>query len=84
MTGVKEREGTVVSNEPTVQTNVDVFSDNGSFFVRTEIEARLVNVHGPIADLDTAKRKQQAHVAHLKASTEALKRELQRASAASD
>jgi hypothetical protein len=73
-----------VSNEPVVQTNVDVFSDNGSFFVRTEIEARLVNVHGPIADLDTAKRKQQDHVARLKASTEALKREMQRASGASD
>ena len=68
-----------MSSEPTVQTNVDVFSENGSYFVRTEIEARLVQVHGPVADLDAAKRQQQGQIERLKASTEALKRELLRA-----
>jgi prefoldin subunit 5 len=66
-------------SEPTVQTSVDVFSDGSGFFVRTEIEARLVKVHGPVADLETAKREQQSQLARLQASTEALKRELQRA-----
>lgn len=67
-------------SEPIVQTSVDVFSDNGSYFVRTEIEARVVRVHGPVADLETAKREQESQVARLRASAETLKRELQRAS----
>lgn len=67
-------------SEPTVQTSVDVFSDGSGFFVRTEIEARLVNVHGPVADLATAKREQESQLARLQAATETLKRELQRAS----
>jgi hypothetical protein len=68
-----------VSAEPTIQSHVDVFSENGSYFVRTEIEARLVQVHGPVADLETAKRAQQGQIAHLKTATETLKKELQRA-----
>jgi hypothetical protein len=72
-----------MSSEPVVQTNVDVFSENGSYFVRTEIEARLVQVHGPVADLETAKKQQAGQLARLKASTETLKRELQRAGSAS-
>ena len=68
-----------MSAEPIVQTNVDVFSENGSYFVRTEIEARLVQVHGPVPDLETAKRQQQGQIARLQSSTDALKRELQRA-----
>ena len=43
-----------MSNEPIIQTNVDVFSDNGGYFVRTEIEARVVKVHGPVTDLEAA------------------------------
>ena len=65
--------------EPTIQTNVDVFSENGSYFVRTEIEARLVQVQGPVADAETAKRQQAAQIARLQAATEAIRRELQRA-----
>jgi hypothetical protein len=71
--------GNSVSSEPTIQTNVDVFSDNGAYFVRTEIEARIVNVHGPVSDLEAAKREQERHVARLKASKETLRLELQRA-----
>lgn len=68
-----------MSNEPIIQTNVDVFSDNGGYFVRTEIEARIVKVHGPVSDLEAAKREQEKQVARLKASTETLRKELQRA-----
>ena len=61
-----------MSSEPSIQTNVDVFSENGGYFVRTEIEARIVQVHGPVADAETAKRQQADQVARLKASTDAL------------
>ena len=71
-----------MSSEPSIQTNVDVFSENGGYFVRTEIEARIVQVHGPVADAETAKRQQADQVARLKASTDALRKELQRASSA--
>ena len=74
------REELIVSAEPSIQTNVDVFSENGGYFVRTEIEARIVQVHGPVADAEAAKRQQASQAAHLKASTEALRRELQKAS----
>ena len=47
-----------------------------------EIEARIVQVHGPVADAETAKRQQADQVARLKASTDALRKELQRASSA--
>lgn len=72
-----------MSHEPTVQTSVDLFSDNGAYFVRTEIEARMVKVHGPIADLEAAKRAQETHAARLKSSAEIVKRELQRSTSAS-
>jgi hypothetical protein len=49
-----------------------VFSDSGGYFVRTEIEARVVKVTGPVTDLEAAKRGRK-QVAHLKASTETLK-----------
>ena len=62
-----------MSSEPTIQTNVDVFSDNGAYFVRTEIEARIVNVHGPVTDLEAAKREQEKQVARLKELKELLK-----------
>ena len=82
--GIQEpREICIVSSEPSIQTNVDVFSENGGYFVRTEIEARIVQVHGPVADAETAKRQQADQVARLKASTDALRKELQRASSAS-
>ena len=36
-----------MTGKTTIQTNVDTFNDGGSYFVRTEIEARSVNIHGP-------------------------------------
>ena len=79
LVGEKRRGESSVSSEPTIQTNVDVFSDNGGYYVRTEIEARVVKVHGPVASLEAAKKDQDSAMARLAAATELLKRELQRA-----
>jgi hypothetical protein len=47
-----------MTDRTTVSTNVDTFNEGGSYFVRTEIEARLVSIHGPFSDLETAKKLQ--------------------------
>lgn len=72
-----------MSNRTTVSTNVDTFNDGGSYYVRTEIEARLVSIHGPIADLDTAKQLQAEQTAYVKSVGDAVKEQLEGTSAAS-
>ena len=72
-----------MSDKATVSTNVDTFNDEGSYYVRTEIEARLVSIHGPFPDLDTAKRLQAEQAAYAKSAGEAFKAELQGTSAGS-
>ena len=72
-----------MSDKTSVQTNVDTFNDGGSYFVRAEIEARSVNIHGPFPDLQTAQKLQADQVAALKQSSEALKEQLRRAVSAS-
>jgi hypothetical protein len=72
-----------MSDKTTVSTNVDTFNDGGSYYVRTEIEARLVSIHGPFADLDTAKKLQADQAAYVKSAGEAFKEQLQRAAAGS-
>lgn len=66
-----------MSDKTTVSTNVDTFNDGGSYYVRTEIEARLVSIHGPFPDLDTAKRLQADQAAYVKSSGEAFKAQLE-------
>jgi len=66
-----------------VNTNVDTFNDGGSFFVRTEIEARSVTINGPFPDLQTAQKLQADQVAFVKQASEALKEQLQRATSTS-
>jgi hypothetical protein len=66
-----------MSDKATVSTNVDTFNEGGSFFVRTEIEARLVSIHGPFPDLDTAKKLQADQAAYVKSAGENLKEQLQ-------
>jgi hypothetical protein len=68
-----------MSDKTSVQTNVDTFNDGGSYFVRTEIEARSVNIHGPFPDLQTAQKLQADQSASLKQTSEALKEQLRRA-----
>jgi hypothetical protein len=72
-----------MSDKTTVSTNVDTFNDGGSYFVRTEIEARLVSIHGPFPSLDTAKKLQADQTAYVKTAGEGLKEQLQRAATAS-
>jgi hypothetical protein len=66
-----------MSEKTTVSTSVDTFNDDGGFYVRTEIEARLVSIHGPFPDLDTAKRLQAEQTAYVKSAGETFKAQLQ-------
>ena len=68
-----------MTSTPKIETNVDIFSDNGSYFVRSEIEARSVHIHGPLQDLATAQKQQAAQAEHLKKASEALRQHLQQA-----
>jgi hypothetical protein len=72
-----------MSDKATVSTSVDTFNDGGSYYVRTEIEARLVSIHGPFPDLDTAKRLQAEQAAYVKSAGEDFKAQLQGTSASS-
>ena len=65
-----------MSDRVTVSTNVDTFNEEGSFFVRTEIEARLVTIHGPFQDLETAKRLQAEQAAYVKTAGDGFKEQL--------
>ncbi len=66
-----------MSDKATVSTSVDTFNDGDAYYVRTEIEARLVSIHGPFPDSDTAKRLQAEQSAFVKSAGEQLKAELQ-------
>jgi hypothetical protein len=72
-----------MTDKTTVSTNVDTFNDGGGYFVRTELEARLVSIQGPFADLETAKRLQAEQAAYVKSAGEAFKEQLEGTSAAS-
>ena len=72
-----------MSDKATVSTNVDTFNDGGSYFVRTEIEARLVSIHGPFPDLDTAKKLQADQAVYVKSAGEGFKEQLQGTAAGS-
>jgi hypothetical protein len=72
-----------MSDKTTVSANVDTFNDGGSYFVRTEIEARLVSIHGPFPDLVTAKKLQADQTAYVKSAGESFKEQLQRAATSS-
>jgi hypothetical protein len=65
-----------MTSTPTIQTNVDIFSDNGSYFVRSEIEARSVHIHGPLQDLAAAQKQQASQAQHMQKASEALKQHL--------
>ncbi len=72
-----------MTDKTTVSTNVDTFNDGGSYFVRTEIEARLVSIHGPFPSLETAKKLQADQTAYVKSAGEGFKEQLHRAATAS-
>ena len=72
-----------MSDKTTVSTNVDTFNEGDGFYVRTEIEARLVSIHGPFPDLDTAKKLQAEQAAYVKSAGETFKGQLQSTAAGS-
>jgi hypothetical protein len=72
-----------MSGTPRVDASVDTFSDGNGFFVRTEIEARAVAIDGPFPDLQTAQRLQADQLAYVKQASQALKEQLQKATASS-
>jgi hypothetical protein len=43
-----------MTDKTTIEINVDTFSEGESYFVRTEIEARSVNISGPLPNLEAA------------------------------
>lgn len=72
-----------MADSTTVSTNVDIFDEGGGFYVRTEIEARLVSIQGPFADAETAKRLQADQTAYVKSAGEGLKEQLKGTASAS-
>ena len=70
-------------SDPRVDASVDTFNDGSGFFVRTEIEARAVAIDGPFPDLQTAQRLQADQLAYVKQASQALKEQLQKATATS-
>jgi hypothetical protein len=72
-----------MTDKTTVSTNVDTFNDGGSYFVRTEIEARLVSIHGPFPNLETAKKLQADQTAYVKTAGEGFKDQLRRTASTS-
>ena len=64
------------------QDVLHTFNGGGSYFVRAEIEARSVNIHGPYPDLQTAQKLQADQTALLKQTSEALREQLRRATSA--
>jgi hypothetical protein len=72
-----------MSDKSTVSTSVDTFNDGDAFYVRTEIEARLVSIHGPFPDSETAKRLQAEQGTYVKSAGEELKGRLQGTAAGS-
>jgi hypothetical protein len=72
-----------MTDRTTVSTNVDTFNEGGSYFVRTEIESRLVSIHGPFSDLETAKKLQAEQATYVKNAGEGFKAQLQSTAASS-
>jgi hypothetical protein len=72
-----------MSGKATVSTSVDYFNEGDSFYVRTEIEARLVSIHGPFPSLDAARKVQADQAAYVKTAGEGFKGQLESTSSAS-
>ena len=67
-----------MTDKTMIEINVDTFSDGDGYFVRTEIEARSVNIYGPLPDLQTAQKLKADHLANREKVAEALKDQLRR------
>src|SRR5262245_14443880 len=78
--GVSEdREGRGMTDKTTIEINVDTFSEGDGYFVRTEIEARSVNISGPFPDLAAAQGRKAHQLANRDKVSAALQEQLRRA-----
>jgi len=68
-----------MSENTAVHVNVDTFSDGSGYFVRTEIEARTVTIHGPLSDAQTAQKLKAEQISHRSKAVEAIKQSLREA-----
>jgi hypothetical protein len=68
-----------MTDKTTIEFNVDTFADGDRFFVRTEVEARSVNIHGPFSDLQSAQKLKADQLAQRQKISEVLREHLQRA-----
>jgi hypothetical protein len=71
-----------MADATSIEINVDTFSEGGSYFVRTEANARWVGVRGPFADLQTAQASKADQLAASRQTSAALENELRRAMSA--
>jgi hypothetical protein len=67
------REDTDMSENTAVQINVDTYSDGEGYFVRTEIEARSVTIHGPFSDQQTAQKLKAKQISQRSKAVEVIK-----------
>ena len=69
-----------MTDKTTIEINVDTFSEGESYFVRTEIEARSVNISGPLPNLEAAQGLKARQLANREKVSAALEEHLRRAS----
>jgi hypothetical protein len=62
-----------MNENTTVQINVDTFSDGHGYFIRTEIEARSVTIHGPFSDQQTAQKLKAEQISQRPTAVETIK-----------
>jgi hypothetical protein len=62
-----------------VQINVDTFGDGAGYFVRTEIEARSVTIHGPFSDQQTAQKLKAEQISQRSKAVEVIKQNFREA-----
>jgi hypothetical protein len=67
-----------MTDTTSIEINVDTFSEGGSYFVRTETNARWVGVRGPFADAQSAQKLKADQLAAAKQTRAALDEELRR------
>jgi hypothetical protein len=71
-----------MTDQTKIQINVDTFSEGDAYFVRTEIDAHSVSIHGPFPDLTSAQRLKAEQLASREKVSEGLKEQLRRATSA--
>ena len=68
-----------MTDKTMIEINVDTLSEGDGYFVRTEVEARSVNIYGPFSDLQTAQKLKADQLANREKVSEALKQQIRNA-----